>query len=141
MRFWDASAVVPLIIPEVESEACRKLFAQDPEMMVWSLTATEVLSALFRRHRGGQLDDESLAEARQRLELFTKIWHEIVHLEEVRRLAHRVLALHPLRAADALQLAAALVAAQGHAEQEAFVCLDRQLAQAASKEGFQIVTA
>jgi hypothetical protein len=41
-----------------------------------------------------------------------------------------------LRAADALQLAAALVWCQGDPLQHGFVCLDQRLREAARREGF-----
>jgi hypothetical protein len=48
----------------------------------------------------------------------------------------RLLRVHPLRAADSLQLAAAVVASEGDPGELPFVCLDEKLAQAASREGF-----
>jgi hypothetical protein len=50
-----------------------------------------------------------------------------------------VLAAHPLRAADALQLAAALVWTGEAAAGEAFVCLDERLRDAARREGFEVL--
>jgi predicted nucleic acid-binding protein len=57
----------------------------------------------------------------------------------VRTTAIRLLRVHPLRAADALQLAAAIVAAEDHPATLQLVTLDERLAQAAEREGFEVV--
>jgi len=44
--------------------------------------------------------------------------------------------VHPLRAANAFQLAAALILAQESPSRFHIVCLDKNLQNAASKEGF-----
>ena len=48
---------------------------------------------------------------------------------------------HPLRTADALQLGAALVAADGDPQSLELVTLDRRLADAARREGFPVLGA
>jgi hypothetical protein len=45
---------------------------------------------------------------------------------------------HPLRAADALQLGAALVWCEEQSHGEVFVCLDARLREAARREGFSL---
>ena len=57
----------------------------------------------------------------------------------LRERAGRLLASHPLRAADALQLAAALVWCDERPAEEGFVCLDRRLRDSARREGFAVV--
>jgi predicted nucleic acid-binding protein len=137
MRFWDASAIVPLLVPEVASGACAALLDSTP--VVWALTPVEVLSALERRGREGALATARLAEARQRLQLLRDAWTEVRDLELVRARAERLLAVHPLRAADSLQLAAALVGCEERPAGTSFACLDRGLALAAAKEGFDVL--
>jgi uncharacterized protein len=58
--------------------------------------------------------------------------------EAIRSRADRLLALHPLRASDALQLAALLAAAEERPADLPFVTLDERLAEAARKEGFSV---
>jgi len=60
--------------------------------------------------------------------------------ERVRGLAQRLLRRHPLRAADAMQLAAACVLAGDATRDYGFVCNDERLTLAASKEGFEVVS-
>ena len=68
-------------------------------------------------------------------------WREVGALELVRSRALRLLNTHPLRAADAMQLAAALVASDERPESLPFVCLDDRLRDAARKEGFKVLPA
>jgi hypothetical protein len=53
-------------------------------------------------------------------------------------MAERLLKVHPLRAADSLQLAAAILAADHEPDRLELVCLDEKLGQAAIKEGFRL---
>lgn len=137
MRFWDASAIVPLVVPEGASGACTDLLDSVP--VIWALTPVEVTSALERRAREGGLSAEARAIARRRLAQLREAWSEVRDLELVRARAERLLAVHPLRAADALQLGAALIACEDRPVGTEFVCLDRELALAAAKEGFDVV--
>jgi hypothetical protein len=64
--------------------------------------------------------------------------HVVEPTDDVRIHALRVLRLHPLRAADALQLAAAIVWCRARPYGAAFVCLDDRLRGAAAREGFTV---
>lgn len=139
MKFWDSSAIVPLIISEETSPVVRKLLEKDAEMLVWIFTPTEVLSALHRKIREKILKRSELIEAQKRLKLLEQGWSEIVNVELVRQQAARLLAAHPLRAADSLQLAAALVAFEGQSQGAEFVTFDDNLAEAAHLEGFEVL--
>jgi predicted nucleic acid-binding protein len=55
-------------------------------------------------------------------------------------MAVRLLEARELRAADSLQLAAALVWCQQRPARRNFVCADERLAKAAEAEGFSIIT-
>jgi predicted nucleic acid-binding protein len=139
VRFWDSSALIPLVIQEERSPACRRLYQEGVAIAVWSLTRTEMVSALWRRARAGELDLAAMPRVLARLERLAAKWHEIGDLELVRERAERLLEHHELRAADALQLAAALVLSQEHPRRRDFVTADRVLARAATREGFQVL--
>ncbi len=139
MRFWDTSAVVPLVAEEVTSRRCRDCFRADRQMVVWCLTRTEALSALCRHQREGRLTLNELAQAVRRLDSFSGRWTEVDALLPVRETASRLLRTHPLRAGDSLQLAAALVLVDHRPQRRAFVCLDDLLSAAASAEGFEVL--
>ena len=77
--------------------------------------------------------------ALKRLHGLVQGWHEVQPHVKVRAAAERLLRMHPLRAADSLQLAAALEITSVNATSIAFVCLDRRLCEAAAREGFSVV--
>jgi predicted nucleic acid-binding protein len=138
MRFWDTSAIVPLVIQEATSELVRSWLAEDDEMVVWALASTELVSATQRRVREGALGvGEALAAEDLALELLLGA-HEITAIESSKSLARRLLRTHPLRAADALQLAAALLWAEGAPEGAVLHTFDARLGLAALREGFRV---
>ena len=136
MKFWDSSAVVPLLIREPSSDALRKLARADAQFVVWRLTGAEVVSALWRRHRARELAESARRAAEEGLRVLERAWTCVDDLAHADRRARRLLALHELRAADALQLAAALVACDEQPSLLPFVTLDHRLADAARREGF-----
>jgi len=138
MRFWDSSAIVPVLLDEPATPVVEALFRDDGNQIVWCLTPVEVESSLTRRGREG-LEPDMEETARATLGLLSKSWQEVVSLETVRTRALRLLRTHPLRAADALQLAAALVASDERPGALPFVCLDTRLADAARREGFPVL--
>ena len=139
MRFWDSSALVPLLVDERTSGRVLAAYLDDPELLVWWGSEIECVSAFARLEREGSLTRGSTLVALQRLERLAVAWREIQPVERVRQLAVRLLRVHPLRAADALQLAAAIVASEDHPETLPLVTLDDRLAEAAEREGFPIL--
>lgn len=141
MRFWDASAIVPLLVSETSSRALQPLTKRDPTMLVWWASEVECASALAWIERDGALDPRDVAQVFGRLRQLSRAWHEIEPSDLIRQAAVRFLRVHPLRAADALQLAAADAAAEHRPASLDIVTLDERLALAASKEGFSVVDA
>ena len=139
MRFWDASAIVPLLFAEPEREALLGALERDAEMLVWWATPVECASAIARREREGVLELAQASAALERLRALAAAWHEVLPSDAVRNAAQRLLRVHALRAADSLQLAAAVVAAEGEAPSLEFVCLDERLSAAATREGFVLL--
>ena len=139
MRFWDSSAVIPLLVPEAASQPIQKLFEADPGMITWWASDIECVSAIARRQRPGLLDEEIANAAADRLRQFRDGWHEVEPTEGVRESAKRLLRVHDLRTADALQLAAALFASEERPSTLEFLSLDARLVAAARREGFAIV--
>jgi uncharacterized protein len=136
VRFWDSSALIPLLVAEPMSAAVMRVFELDPEIIAWWGTEAECVSALARLERDDSLTAPALAEALLRLESLAKSWREVQPVTAVRTTAIRLLRVHPLRMADAFQLAAAIVAAENHPASLQFVTLDDRLGQAAEREGF-----
>jgi uncharacterized protein len=139
VRFWDTSALVSLAIEEPRSAACRRLASDKADIGVWALTRTEMTSAVWQQARSGGLSSGRVPSALARIESLARRWMEVSDLEPVRDRADRLLASHPLRAADALQLAAALVLWRDRPKGRDFVTADGALARAAAAEGFQVL--
>jgi predicted nucleic acid-binding protein len=139
VRFWDASALTPALVDEVASREVRDLLAADARIAIWWGTPVEVASALARLRREGMLTD--LEEA-TRLRDLGDLLAGALEMEPsavVRELAMRLVRLHPLRAADAMQLSAAVAWTEGGAAGRQFVTLDDRLRQAAGREGFTVL--
>lgn len=139
MRYWDASALVPLVIAEEGTELVRRLVEEDPSIVTWAWTRVELAGAVERRARQGLLSRD---ERRTCLDLFAALaadWDEVADLASVRTRAMALLARHEIRAADAAQLGAALLVAEDDPSSLEFVCLDQRLADAATREGFRVV--
>ena len=141
MKFWDASAIVPLLVAEPSTRPLQALAARDAAMLVWWATEVECASAIARLERDGDLDETAAAESFNRLKQIAPAWHRVDPVDAVRETAVRFLRVHPLRAADALQLAAAFVAAERRPPSLEIVTLDDRLAAAARKEGFVVTDA
>jgi predicted nucleic acid-binding protein len=139
MRFWDASAIVPLLMGEAESRSVQALAAEDPVMLVWWGTEVECASAVARIERDGVLDEPAVTQAFGRLKQLAAGWHEVEPSDAVREAAVRFMRVHPLRAADSLQLAAAFVAAERRPASLEMITLDDRLGAAARKEGFTLI--
>lgn len=139
MRFWDASAIIPLCLSEPRTPRLKRLVQGDAVIVAWWVTPVECYSAFARLRRDAIFTRAEEDQARQVLARVGEAWTEIEPSREIRATAARLLLLHPLRAADALQLAAALAWAHGQAAGQAFVCLDARLRDAAQLEGFRVL--
>jgi predicted nucleic acid-binding protein len=137
--FWDSSALVPLLLPDVRSAGLSTLLRSDAEPALWWVSPVECQSALYRRHREGALSTAVLTRTLQRLKTLVADVDVVAPTPRLRERAGRLLAGHPLRAGDALQLAAALIWCDESPEEDTFVCLDERLAEAAHREGFTVV--
>lgn len=140
MKFWDSSALLPLLVEERSTPKVHAIHSEDRQKTVWCLTEVELESAVARLGRE-ELEPEEAEQARIRIRLLAERWRTVISLEPVRFRAVRLVRAHPLRAADALQLAAALVASHERPEALPFVCLDDRLRDAARKEGFPVLPA
>ena len=137
MRFWDSSALSPLVLPEANSREMFHHYRADRAVIVWWGTSIECVSAIRRREREGLAESE-VDGARRALVELAALWTEVPPAEAIRSEAMRLLGAHLLRAADALQLAAAVVAGGSEISRFPFVTLDRRLGVAAAAEGFRV---
>lgn len=140
MKFWDSSAIVPLLVAESSRTQLLDLLGHDPIMLVWWATPVECTSAISRREREGDLGVSEATSALERLQALSVSWQEVVPSEPVRTVAQRLLRVHALRAADAVQLAAAIIASEREPASLEFVSLDQRLNVAAQHEGFPVLS-
>ena len=108
-------------------------------MVVWWGTRTECISALMRQVREGNLTSTDERTTRHVLQTLMQTWTEMQPSEALRSTAERLLTVHPLRTADALQLAAAIQWCQGLTTGQDVVTFDRQLRDASYREGFTVL--
>jgi predicted nucleic acid-binding protein len=130
---------VPLLIAEALTRRLQALAAKDPDMLVWWGSEVECVSALARLERNATLDPQAGVLALHRLKQLADGWHVIDPSDIIRETAMRFLRVHALRAADALQLAAAFIAAEQRPSSLELITLDDRLAGVARKEGFVVV--
>jgi len=139
MRFWDSSALVPLIVQQPLSPEVERWIAEDTAVVAWTLTPVELVSALRQLLRDGALAERAAREAEELARELMARAHIVSDVERVKAITIRLLRVHSLRAADALQLGAALAWSDGHAEGAVLHTFDKRLADAASREGFRVV--
>lgn len=138
MMFWDSSAVLPLLVKEPQTDRRRTQLRDDPRMIVWWACRLECASALNRLRRDGNLNETGLVRGLSALETLAEGWYEVQPTDELQARAMRILRVHLLRAADAAQLAAALIATAEHPPLLPFLTADDRLREAAQKEGFTV---
>lgn len=108
--FWDTSAVVPRCCFQPQSAQARQAARTYSRQVIWWGTVVEAVSSLNRLTCEGAINTKE-----------------------------RLLRIHRLRAADALQLAAALVWCGNHPQGRALIGADGNLSDAASAEGFTVI--
>jgi uncharacterized protein len=141
VKFWDSSAIIPLLVREQATQQVGTWWASDPAVFVWWGTEVECASALARLEREIALPLQELTIAHSRLQQYSNLWYVVEPGNLLRDAAKRLLRAHPLRAADSLQLAAATMASRNQPPPLEFVCLDKRLCLAAEREGFNVITA
>lgn len=138
MRYWDTSALIPLVVREADTARREAQLREDAEIVTWWATRVECASALGRLMRAGELAPEHVAIALRKLDMLSAGWTDVQPSERVRTRAMRLLRVHPLRAADALQLAAALAVHGECTGAMVFLSADERLSVAAEKEGLDV---
>ncbi len=141
MRFWDTSALVPLLVQQSATHSVATIRASDPAFVVWWGTVVECDSAIARLKRMGVLDEAGAKRARASLDGLAETWIQVEPGDTIRSSARSLLAKHELTSGDAFQLAAALYGLSPGDRVREFVCLDQRLRQGAGREGFALLPA
>jgi len=135
LAFWDTSALVPLCVRQGTTPRAIALY-ENYEAVVWWTTSVEIASALARLVRMKQLNSRDWAKARKLANTLADAWSVIQPSDAVRAKAMQLVDRYDLRAADALQLAAALVWCEDLPQGRIFLTVDRKLQEAAMLSGF-----
>lgn len=138
MRFWDSSALVPLVLVEIRSSDMERLLLQDGDIVSAAIAPIEVTSALWRRKHRNELTVAEIQNAEQLFANVSANWRAIEQSDEVVERSLDLLSRHQLRTLDAIQLATAILFA-GRDRSLPIVTLDQRLATAARAEGFPIL--
>lgn len=128
--------MIPLLVRQPASPRADRWLSEDADIALWILTPVEITSALWRLARDGGLSEEDAHHADARAQELAAASYAVVEVEAVQSLARRLLRVHPLRAADALQLGASLVWSGSPPQGKTLHTLDERLAHAARREGF-----
>jgi predicted nucleic acid-binding protein len=139
VRFRDSSAVVPLLVKEPSTAEISRLRKADSDVTVWWATVVECAAAVGRLERNGEVPVAVASTALARLRELAEGWHEVQPFDDLRETARRFVAHPRSTVRDALQLAAAFHAAEGRPSSLTLVVLDTRVADAAAREGFEIL--
>lgn len=141
MKFWDASALAPLVAQDQANDALESQYGDGSDVWVWWVTPVEIASSIARRERHGEMTTAEASAGLATLAVMVAAWHEVQPGPALRQTAQRLLRVHPLRAADSLQLASALAVAADQPGTVEFVCRDARLSEAAAREGLNVIVA
>jgi len=136
VKFWDSSALVPLVSNESTTDTLNAIMAADPAVVVSPITPVEVDSAVWRKARQTR-DEVARQRSLRRLSELRDRWIVVEEYAAVFEEARRMVARYGLRGGDAIQLATAIIT-RGNAVL-VFVALDEDLKAAARAEGFPIL--
>lgn len=136
--FWDPSALVPLVVLEKRSCECVDPTSRDPVVAYWWGTPIELMANLSRRYRERTLSGPEWGQAKKMTEVFFRASHEVQPSNLLRETAIGLARLHPLRSADAMQLASAILSSPPNGGRLEFACLDELLRSVASAEGLRV---
>jgi predicted nucleic acid-binding protein len=137
VAFWDSSALIPLCVSQPQTAKAKSLY-ESYGIAAWWATQVEMMSGLTRLDRSGQITHDRFLIGKQIAREIVQEWDSISSTASIATDACSLLELHPLRAADALQLAAALEWCEGKPKGEVFLTFDNRLREAAALAGFTL---
>jgi predicted nucleic acid-binding protein len=135
LAFWDTSALVPLCIHQGLTSRAGALY-KNYGVVVWWATPVEIASALARLLRMHYIDSGDCGKARALAKVLADSWSVIQPSDKLRATATEILDRFDLRAADCLQLAAALQWCEDTPHGRVFLTADQKLREAALRSGF-----
>lgn len=137
VAFWDASVLVTLCVNQGPTPQAQ-VFESSYRIAVWWATHVEIVSALAQLLRRNEITSDEFARAKLQAEGLALLWDVIAPSAKVALDARALLERYPLRATDALQLAAALEWCEGKSQGNVFLTFDKRLREAAGLAGFKL---
>jgi predicted nucleic acid-binding protein len=134
MIYFDSSALVKNYILEDGSSMVAKLLLENSNNATSKVTYAEMLSALVRRTRSGDL---SLQKMREVIRKFEGDWNTLLIVDlhnDLLPVIKRVIEKHQLRAADSIHLASAIWLKTSLKEDIVFASSDLNLLKGARAE-------
>jgi predicted nucleic acid-binding protein len=135
--FWDTSALLPLCVQQIKTNPAKVLFARYG-IAVWWTTSVEIMSGLTRLERMNEIRQDQFQAGEQFGLSLAKIWDTVDPSATILARAYPLLQIYPLRAADALQLAAAIEYFENSPRNNVFITADVRLSDAARQSGFSV---
>lgn len=133
--FWDSSALVPLFVRQTITARARSWY-KNFEIVTWWATPVEMASALARLLRMKELTPAEWMKARKSIVELAETFFVIPPNAALKVKAIELVEQYDLRAADSLQLAAALAWCEEAPQGRKFLTADERLRQAATLAGF-----
>jgi predicted nucleic acid-binding protein len=135
--FWDASAIIPLCVWQKQT-ALASLHYTRYGIAVWWATPIEIIRGLTRLESMNAIGHDHFLAGTQRVQSLSKFWDAVGPSPAIAARACTLRKSYTLRAADALQLAAALEYFEDTPKGHTFIVSDQRLADAALQSGFLV---
>lgn len=136
MRYWDTSALLPLLLKQRCSENIREIIKEDKAISTSWISKVELSSAICRLEREGHISEIELDSLLRRVDMLIQSCCIVHPSEKLSDRAMRALRSHSIKSLDAIQLASALIVSKDVTNNFEFITLDKQLGNIARKEGF-----
>lgn len=139
MIYFDSSALVKRYVEETGTNSVKSILSTGGEIATSKLTYPEILSALMRKVRAGEIERKKFNGI---VEIFDKDWDHFLVLDfhnDLLQLVKVLIGKHPLKAADAIHLSSALWLKLSSKVDITFVASDLNLLKAAGAEKLQVM--
>jgi len=139
MIYLDSSALVKRYAEEAGTDFVKSILSTDRLITTSKLTYPEILSALMRKVRAGEIQRKRFDDIVDR---FEKDWNHVLVLEfhnDLLQIVKFLIEKHPIKAADAIHLSSALWLKLSSKIDVTFVASDLNLLKAAQAEKLQII--
>ncbi len=136
--YLDTSALVKRYFREPHTEEIISLWQKADEVITSSVAYAEAMATFYRKKRETGIHVDEIQAI---INDFSEDWNCFIRIradDELNRYINQVTARYPLRGFDAIHLSSALIVFPKFEKELLFCCFDKQLVDAAEKEGLWI---